>query len=95
MLNKAKIKKIIFLKNFINKKKNNKNKIISSIILNSEVIQKKKQFFYFFQKVHIKKKKNCIFGISSKYIHSKSKISRFALQKINNSNLNQNFLKNN
>lgn len=94
MVDKKRKKKILFLKNIINKKNENKKKIIlKSIFQNRELNQIK----ILFSKVLIsnlnnkKSRKNCIQGISEKSIDKKSKFSRFFLHKINNENLNQNF----
>lgn len=94
MLNNIKKKKIIYLKNLIEKKKEIKKKmILKSIIQNKE----KKELVFLLGKVFQNKlnnkylKKNCLAGISEKSIDKKSKLCRFFIHKINNNNLNQNF----
>ena len=93
MIQKKNKLKIIFLKKMIQKK--NKLKIISSIVQNSEIKNYQRQIFIIkkTENISLKEKKTCLFGISNKYIENKSKFSRFALNKIVNNNLNQNFNK--
>jgi len=91
MISKKNKIKLIFLKNIIKKKII--KKIIFSIIQNNEINNKKRQFFIIKKKELKKEKKNCLFGISNKYIERKSKFSRFAINNINKNNLNQNFNK--
>lgn len=91
MIQKKKKLKLIFLKKII--KKNISNKIIKSIIQNSEIKIKFKQFYILKNNNFNKNKKNCLFGISNKYVEKKSKFSRFAFNKIVNNNLTQNFNK--
>lgn len=75
--------------------KKNKIKLINSIMQNSEIKNLNRQFFIIKNTSYSikKEKKTCLFGISNKYIDKKSKFSRFALNKIVNNNLNQNFNK--
>lgn len=94
MIEKRKKIKILFLKNLIKKNKNfEKKKILKSIIQNNQIFQEKKIFASLLNNKNFfkKSKKNCLFGISNKWITRKSNFSRFAVHKINFSNLNQNF----
>ncbi len=93
MIQKKNKIKLIFLKKMIQKK--NKIKLINSIMQNSEIKNLNRQFFIIKNTSNSikKEKKTCLFGISNKYIDKKSKFSRFALNKIVNNNLNQNFNK--
>lgn len=94
MIEKKRKKKVLFLKNIINKKNESKKKIIlKSIIQNKELNQLKSLFgrLLITNLNNKKSRKNCIQGISEKSIDKKSKFSRFFLHKINNENLNQNF----
>lgn len=88
MIKKKKIVKIIYLKNIIKKKK----KINKSIVQNNECLKKLILFNKIFN-LSKKKKKNCLLGISNKYVNKKIKLSRFALSYFNCNNLNQNFKK--
>lgn len=93
IIKKNKIK-ILFFKNLIKKNKNIKKKnILKSIIQNNQIIQEKKLLSSLLLNFNFlkKSKKNCLFGISNKWIHKKSNFSRFAIHKINFSNFNQNF----
>lgn len=91
MLSKKKKQKIIFLNKMIKLKKNFKN----SIIQNREILNINRQEAYFFLNTTQKKKKNCLFSVSNKYIEKKSKFSRFVIKKIGLESLNQNFIKKN
>jgi len=94
MIKTNKKTKLIFLKNIIKKKKNNiKKNILKSIVQNNQTTQIKKMFCtIILNSISSRKvKKNCIFGIANKWVDRKSNLSRFALHKINFSNLNQNF----
>lgn len=89
---KKKIKnKFIFLFKNLKKKKN----FINSIIQNNEIQNIKRQFIFLKIKNQKILKKNCLFGISEKYIEKKSKLSRFAIKNITKDSLNQNFIKKN
>lgn len=91
MLSKKKKQKIIFLNKMIKLKKNFK----TSIIQNREILNINRQKAYFFLNTTQKKKKNCLFSVSNKYIEKKSKFSRFVIKKIGLESLNQNFIKKN
>lgn len=86
--------KLIYLKNITKKNKNTtKKNILKSIIQNNQTTQIKKIFCTTILNTLSTKKtrKTCLFGISNKWIDRKSKLSRFAIHKINFTNLNQNF----
>lgn len=91
MIQKSKKIKLFFLKKILKKKK--KIKINNSIIQNNSLHLKIREFYLIRNIKNKKIKKNCLFGISNKYIEKKSKFSRFAINKIISNNLNQNFNK--
>jgi hypothetical protein len=67
--------------------------ILKSITRNNEINELKKSWFNLkIKKVYNRKsKKNCLSGISNKWVNKKSKFSRFFISYINRNNLNQNF----
>lgn len=91
MIQKIKKLKLFFLKKIIKKKE--KKKFNNSIIQNNSLFLKIREYYLIKNIKNKKIKKNCIFGISNKYIEKKSKFSRFAINKIISNNLNQNFNK--
>ena len=88
MIDNKRKTKIIFLYKMMKKKKVDINK---SIIQNKEIEIKNITYFNLLKEKNIKERKNCLFGISNKYIERKSKFSRFAIKKIIENSLNQNF----
>lgn len=90
MIKKKNKNKIIYLKSYLFKK----NYDIFSILQNNEINQIKKKEYDIYRRNKKNKKKSCIFGLSTKYINKKFKLSRFGLKYLINNNLNQNFKKN-